>query len=193
MNPATIQFRRNQLAWSLPLLFSIALGVAATLVISQIDLSLWTSFTAFILVGLALLQARSALLWYRCQYPLLEILDYCVFNTRTFKEWVLWEDVNEIVVDSIGTVFLRVHNEEKYVRSKKCFCDILAKLFNVEIPSKLILTPVGLDCSFGDLLTAVRSASRPYGTPIRRLSTSPPQRRRLQSLLQYFSARRAFG
>lgn len=176
MGHVIVQFRRNNLAWSLPLLVASVPGVMAALVLlTQLDVSLATILTALILVGLCSLQARSAWQRFKWQYPVVEIYDYCVIDARSFKEWVLWDDVDEIVLDA-GAIFLIVRDEAKHARTNTCFCDVLATLSGQQFPSKLMISPFGLECSFGDLLAAIRIASRPYEIPIRRLPSSSVQR-----------------
>jgi hypothetical protein len=152
----------------LPLFTACAFIVAAALTAIHAANTL-AIFAALILVGLGVRRAMAALHWYQHRDPLLEILDYCVIDARSFKDWVYWQDVQEIVVSENGTIFLMVRDEERYARPNKCICSMIGRVTGLAGPSKLMLSSIGLDCSDGELLAAVRAASRPYGIPIRRL------------------------
>jgi hypothetical protein len=128
-----------------------------------------------ILVGglpilLSLFLVRRTVQWYRDRDPIVEVLDYCVIDTRFFKEWVCWQDVREIVLMGSGIIALKVENEDHYARDWKCICRRLHDLLSDEPLPKLLFVPGMLDCTPGELLAAIRSASDPYGIPIRRFA-----------------------
>jgi hypothetical protein len=175
MSQTNIQFVRNRLRWALPLVIAGVFVLTAAIVPVLAGVTITTIFAALLLLGLGLSQARNSFRWYQCGYPLIEVLDYCIIDLRSFNDWVYWQDVKEIVISDSGAIFLRVENEERYARQKVCFCEFIARLFGIEIPSKLLLSPIGLDCSFSELLAVIRTASRPYHIPFRRLPSSASQ------------------
>jgi hypothetical protein len=152
----------------LPLFTACAFIVAAALTAIYAANTL-AIFAALILVGLGLRRAMAARHWYQRRDPLLEILDYCVIDARSFKDWVYWQDVQEIAVSDNGTIYLMVENEERYARPNKCLCSVIGRVTGLAGPSKLMLYSIGVNCSAGELLAAIRVASRPYAIPIRRL------------------------
>ena len=109
--------------------------------------------------------------------PTVEIYDYCVIDARFLKEWVLWEDVREIVITDSGTAGLVVEDEARYAIKRKWLCGRLAEISGVlDGRPKLLISALALECTPFQLLTAIRRASRPYGIPIRRFKTAsrPP-------------------
>jgi hypothetical protein len=168
MENTIAEFYSNRTSYLWPLAKAFAHSGLALVSAGYAGLTTHGIAIAGFFVWTAFRQAVSALAWYRHDKSLVEVLDYCVIDFRYFKEWVCWQDVREIVVLDSGFISLRVDDEDKYARIPKCFCRSVSDFLGLAPPPKLILSPIMLNCSFWDLLAAVRTASRPYEIPIRR-------------------------
>ena len=125
------------------------------------------------IVCLCLVRLRACVKDLRKRYFPIEIYDYCVIDTKYFKDWVHWGDVQEIIAVPPLGIFLRVEDEDRFVRpppNTVGLCNLVNRLVgHPEGLPKLALTPLGRNCSFAELYKSVRRASTAYGIPVRRI------------------------
>ena len=123
------------------------------------------------IVFLCLVRLRNCVKDLRKRYFPIEIYDYCVIDTRYFKDWVHWGDVQEIIAVPPLGIYLRVEDEDRFVRPPPAtLCGLINRLAgHPEGLPRLALTPLGRNCSFAELYKSVRRASRAYGIPVRRI------------------------
>lgn len=101
--------------------------------------------------------------------PKLEIFDHCAIDLRYFRDWILWEDVTDIFLTRTGRIEVMTPNKSYYdkaVPTSICGLYLKRTIFR-DNRMPLSFSAHLLDCSFWELLFALRQATRPYNIPIR--------------------------